>query len=337
MTKREVVRMVYEGKQPPYIPWSFSFCWEAYYKLVDHYGTEEMESIYQNHIYTMNNGFKQDNLEDGIFKDVFGVIWDRSLDKNTGMPKGALLPNPTLDGYNFPDLTLRYDFSTFPEQIKNHENQWLVFNGGSLYERAWYMRGMENLMMDFIENPKFVHELLNAIADCNIAAIRKACEFDIDAVHFGDDWGQQSGLIMGPDIWHEFIYPPLKRMFDAVRECGKYISIHSCGDVDELFDDLVDIGLNCFNPFQSEVMDVEALMKEYHGRLHFYGGLSTQRTLPNGSVDDVLAEMHQLLKWGKNGGYIFAPAHAVQGDVPIENMVAFIEEIRKQPNYKNNI
>jgi len=122
-------------------------------------------------------------------------------------------------------------------------------------------------------------------------------------------------------------------MFAAVRDAGKYVSLHSCGDVDELFDDLIDAGLNCFNPFQPEVMDVDAIMKKYKGRLIFNGGLSTQRTLPNGSVDDVVAEMNHLLELGSDGGYIFAPAHAVQGDVPIENMVAFIEGVRKQPGY----
>ena len=99
---------------------------------------------------------------------------------------------------------------------------------------------------------------LTAIADYNIAQLKEASKYDIDAICFGDDWGQQSGLIMGYDTWKEFIYPQLKRMYKAVHDEGKYVFIHSCGDVDELFDDLVDIGLNCFNPFQPEVMDVHS-------------------------------------------------------------------------------
>ena len=76
-------------------------------------------------------------------------------------------------------------------------------------------------------------------------------------------------------------------MYAAVREAGKFVMIHSCGDVDELFDDLIAIGLNCFNPFQPEVMDVYELLPRYRGRLAFHGGLSTQRTLPFGSAEDV--------------------------------------------------
>jgi uroporphyrinogen decarboxylase len=109
--------------------------------------------------------------------------------------------------------------------------------------------------------------------------------------------------------------------------------IHSCGDVDELFDDLIAMGVNCFNPFQPEVMDVHTLMQHYRGRLAFHGGLSTQRTLPYGSVADVQAETHRLLELGRAGGYIFAPSHDVEGDVPLDNMLAFIEIVQRQPAY----
>ena len=123
-------------------------------------------------------------------------------------------------------------------------------------------------------------------------------------------------------------------MYSLVCDAGKFVFIHSCGKVDELFDDLIEIGLNCFNPFQPEVMDVFELMQRYQGRLAFHGGLSTQRTLPYGSVDDVRRQTRRLLEAGANGGYIFGPAHAVEGDVPLENMLAFIETLHAQTGYK---
>jgi len=244
------------------------------------------------------------------------------------------LSKPTLDGYTFPDPHADRFFADIPERIEKQGDRFRVFQlGFSLYERAWTLRGMENLMMDFIDNPGFVHELLGAICDYNLAQVEKALTYDIDAVYYGDDWGQQQGLQMGPAIWREFIYPQLERMYGVVRDAGKRVFIHSCGDVDELFDDLVGIGLDCFNPFQPEVMDVAALIEQYRGRLTFHGGLSTQRTLPYGSVEDVRAETRRLLSLGAEGSYILSPAHAVEGDVPLENMLAFIEEAQSQPGY----
>jgi len=138
---------------------------------------------------------------------------------------------------------------------------------------------------------------------------------------------------MGPKCWNEFIYPQIKRMYAVVREAGKFVLIHCCGDVDELFEDLIEIGVNCFNPFQPEVMDVWSLLPRHRGRLAFYGGLSMQRTLPYGSVDDVRDESRRLLELGSETGYIFSPSHDVEGDVPLENMLAFIEEAQRQPGY----
>ena len=232
------------------------------------------------------------------------------------------------------DRLNRRFFEDIPAKIARYGDRFRVFQiGFSLYERAWTLRGMMNLMMDFYDHPDFVHELLAAIADYNIMQIQEALKYDIDALYFGDDWGQQRGLQMGPRLWREFIYPQLKRMYGVVREAGKYIFIHSCGDVDELFDDLIAIGLDCFNPFQPEVMDVYALMRRYRGRLVFHGGLSTQRTLPYGTIEDVRQETERLLRAGAAGGYIFAPAHAVEGDVPVENMVTMIETVKSQPGY----
>jgi len=335
MTKREVVRLVLEGKRPAYVPWSMGFTKEAREKLQRHYGCADLEVPLQNHLLRLGSdiGFFTELGNDRV-RDVFGVVWDRSIDKDIGNVEGCVLPEPTLAGYEFPDPLDRRFFDDVPEKIERFADRFRVFQiGFSLYERAWTLRGLENLLMDFHHHPNFVRQLLRAIADYNVAQAREALKYDIDAVYFGDDWGQQRGLQMGPRIWREFIYPVLRRMYAVVRDAGKFVMIHSCGDVDELFDDLIAIGLSCFNPFQPEVMDVYSLLPRYRGRLAFHGGMSTQRTLPFGSVEDVRAETRRLLALGRDGGYILAPAHDVEGDVPPENTLAMIELVQQQPGY----
>jgi uroporphyrinogen decarboxylase len=336
MDKRDVVRLAIEGREVPYVPWHCNFTVEAADTLRQHFGRDDLEEVLDNHFVKLGHdiGFFEDLGEDR-FRDMFGVVWDRSIDKDIGNVSNCLLPEPTLAGYELPDPLNKHFFEDIPERIDRYGDCFRVFKiGFSLYERAWTLRGMQNLMMDFLDHPDFVRELLRTIADYNIAQATEAMKYDIDAVYFGDDWGQQRGLQMGPRLWHQFIRPELERMYSTVRDAGKLVFIHSCGKVDELFDNLIAIGLNCFNPFQPEVMDIFDLMKRYKGRLAFHGGLSTQRTLPYGSIDDVKIETKKLLEAGADGGYIFAPAHAVEGDVPLENMLAFIDTLHAQPGYK---
>ncbi len=327
--------MVLDGKKPPYVPWDCKFTIEALETMKAHYGEDvDIEELVDNHFIKLgqSSGFKID-IGNGRKKDIFGTIWDMTYEKDIGNVEGLVLPEPSIDGYEFPDPNDPILYEGMEEKIKANSEKFALYSiGFSLYERYWCLRGMENSMMDFMMYPEFCKKLLGKIADFNIAVIKNiVTRFpEVDGIYFGDDWGAQKGMQMGKEIWMEFIYPEVKRMYANTRELGKYQLIHSCGDIAEIIPELIEAGVQSINPFQPEVLDVDEIMNTYRGKVTFHGGLSTQKTLPYGSVEDVRNETKHLLELGKEGSYIFCPSHATEGDTPIENIVAFIDLIKAQ-------
>lgn len=334
MTPKERVISALTFKQPDKVPYDIGFTQPAHQKMAEYYGDPDFASKLGNHIMKLArySPEKWTEVKPGYLKDEFGVVWNRTVDKDIGVVDEYLIKEPSLDGYQFPDPYREGLFDHYPAAIEANKDTFIESTiGFSLFERAWTLRGMENLLVDMIENPGFVHELLDAICDYNMVLINRSLEHNIDACHFGDDWGSQRGLIMGEERWREFIKPRLARMYGRVREAGKFVTIHCCGKVQSIFPDLIECGLNAFNPFQPEVMDPYEMKREYNGRLAFYGGISIQRLLPFGTPAEVKKEVKRLLREiGDGGGYIAAPSHALPGDIPAENIAAMIETLQEQ-------
>jgi uroporphyrinogen decarboxylase len=167
--------------------------------------------------------------------------------------------------------------------------------------------------------------------DYNIKVIENAASLGVDCVHLGDDWGSQNSLLISHDMWNEFLKPRLKRTCLAARNKGLLVSLHSCGKVDELFPDMIECGVDVFDPFQPEVMDIYAQREKYRGRLAFWGGLSVQKTLPLGTPEEVTTESKRLLtEMAPGGGYIFSPSHSLTGDIPVADIRAFLDIVQNQ-------
>jgi uroporphyrinogen decarboxylase len=273
-------------------------------------------------------------IKPGVFRDEFGVIWNKSgLHRDIGTIETNLLKEPNLKVYHFPEPNIDRVRKLPTEAINNGRDTFkfskLFF---AYFERAWSLRGMENLLMDFLLNPSFVEKLLEHILHYNLRIIEVVVqESEIDGFYFGDDYGQQNGLIMSPDTWRKFIKPGLSKMFRKVKECGKVVALHSCGNITEILCDLIEIGLDIYQTVQPEVYNLKWLKKEYGKDLTFWGGISTQQLLPFASPNELKADVRKTLHIMSNhGGYIASPTHKITQDIPVENVLALIEVLKFQ-------
>lgn len=272
------------------------------------------------------------DLGGGMVQDMFGVVWDKgSQEGDFGIIPNYLIKEATLDGYTFPEPDERLIREKCEALVANKDLFTMYSIGFSLFERAWTLRSMEELLMDMIADPDFVDALMDKIVDYNLKVVDIVAEYPIDCIFFGDDWGMQQGLIMGYPLWKQFIKPRIRREYAHVKSKGMYVAQHSCGDCREVFPDLVECGLDIYNTFQPEVYDIDYFKKTFGNSITFYGGISTQRLLPFAKPDEVKAEMQRIIDVLANkGGYIIAPTHAMPGDIPEENVMAFLEVCQNQ-------
>ncbi|MFC1996314.1 uroporphyrinogen decarboxylase family protein [Chloroflexota bacterium] len=246
--------------QPPdKIPFEISFTQKAHQKMVEFYDDPDFDKKLGNCLSWLSTEPKGSwkEISPNIWQDQFGTQWDCTLEKDIGNVCNQLVTPESLNEYIFPDPSDPSRYADYGQTLKQSEDAFTLVNlGFSLYERDWTLVGMENLMVAMIADKNFVHTLLDRIVEFNLSVIENACNHEIDAMMFGYDWSMQTGLQMGWNLWREFIHPRIKQMYALVKSKGKFVFIHSCGKVDEVFLDLIDIRLDMFNPFQPEVIDV---------------------------------------------------------------------------------
>jgi len=330
-TRKETVLRALRHEQTAPIPYQCDMTERVLRMMIEHTGNPDFMEHTGSYLAEDRNLFFTD-LGNGFTRDQFGVVWDRSAqDGDFGIVRHFPLPEPTFGAYTFPepdDSGLRAKC----EALTRQNDRFTLFNVSfSLFERAWTLHGMPNVLCDMLLEKEFLGELLDRIVDYNLRVIDIVCQYPIDCILFGDDWGQQHGLIMGYPHWLEFIKPRLKRMYDHVKQKGRFVAQHACGDCREVLPDLVELGLDIYNTFQPEVYDIAECKRLYGDRLTFYGGISTQRLLPCASPAEVKSEMHRIMNiLAKGGGYIIAPTHAMTSDTPPENVLAFLEVCQQE-------
>ena len=267
------------------------------------------------------------------FTDIYGTTWRSDL--RPLHLEDAPLENPTLEGYRFPEMrdVLEKDWRRrIDQEIAGNRDRFLVLGTGcGLFQRSWFMRGYQNALMDSISEPRFYEELVVRNLELNLTIIKELVTAPVDGIMFSDDWGDQRGIILGPDRWRRFIKPHAARLFEAAHSAGKFTLHHSCGNVQDIIPDLIEIGLDVLQSVQPEVMNPYELKARYGKDITFWGGLGSQRLVPFGTPGEIRAEVRKLCRvMGNGGGYILGPTKALQPETPTENAAAVVESFLEE-------
>ncbi len=272
-------------------------------------------------------------------EDLWRVRRDKVHNEVINPPLSKTETPGSLDEYLWPSPEW-YDLEGFSEKCAGLKNYCVVLcdertNRTSVLHQGIYLRGMENMMTDLALNPSLVHDLFERITDFYLRLNRRifeAADGGIDVFLAGDDFGTQEGLLLSRKMLKEFVYPHLEKHFSLAHEYGIKVMFHSCGAVREIIPDLIELGADILNPLQAGAAGMEpaGLKKEFGDRLCFHGSLDTQNTLPFGSQDDVRSEVRSRINTlSPGGGFILAPTHNFQKNIPLENIIAMYDEALK--------
>ena len=334
VSKKEWIQQALAHREDVAVPYNFMFSPPARQKVEQHYGGAPIEKVLGFPIrITAPTSIKPLYASPQEFgesvADEFGVVWSTN-DVDRGSPIGPCLPEPDLANYTFPDAAEERRFEALGRRCEASRKSYVVIAVGDLWERATFMRGMENILLDVALHPEFVRHLLRGIADYILQTMETLfARFRFDSIFLSDDYGTQKDMLMSPQAWRRFIRPLLEEIFSLAKKNGRTVFLHSCGNIYPIIGDLIDLGLDVLHPIQPEAMDILRLKREFGRDLTFCGGLPTQNLLPFGTPEEVREEVRRLKReMGRGGGYILEPGITLQADVPLEQLVAMIEEAR---------
>jgi len=344
MTSKERVMAAVNHQSPDRTPITFDAEKEVYDLLHRYLGVETKEALFnrlhvdtwmilpKNFVYTPEEERKEQKTTLWGYKTRIAHYSGGTYDELCFSPLAGKNDMKAIDDYPWPAGDA-LDFSHFPAEARSHDDRAVigVFTWGA-YFVASFVRGMEDLMMDFALRKDYAHHLIDTITDRMTAFLDKMLTHHgegIDLVYMADDYCSQLSPLFSPEVFREFVMPYLTRVVDTVHGHGKRFLLHCCGAVRPLLRMIVDAGVDMLEPIQirAEGMDPEGLKRDFGKHLCFYGGVDLQDILCHGTPQTVADEVKRLIDiLGKDGGYILGPGHTyIQIDAPVENIMAMYE------------
>jgi len=354
MTPRERVKLAYAHREPDRIPLDFFSTPEFSKALKAHLGIRSDRALLE----ALGVDFRmsitgrpvappEEDMGDGYFRDHWGFIKKKVAYSGgcyTEIVKGPLEDARTpadIEKYHPPKPTDEFDFSVLRDYIR-HINPdgryWVRITGGIYIETSRALRGQEKFLVDLAVNPEMACAVMDKVLyefsiPITEAILREAGDL-VDEVYTGGDIGTQKGPLISPEMWWKYYFPREKLLYGTVKKFGARVLYHSCGSIFPFIEGLKEAGTDILNPLQTSAagMEPERLKREFGDTLIFNGGMDIQQILRKGSPAEIGREVKKLAGvLGKGGGFVLAPAHNIQVDTPVRNVLAMYEAILGEP------
>jgi uroporphyrinogen decarboxylase len=284
------------------------------------------------------NSYYQD---DKPYTDEWGVHWAIQHYQTpfgsgiyTELASHPLAEDSAIQSYQPPDPTRPELYEPSAQMIQEFKSDYWItgVTVTTIFETAWALRGLEQLMVDMISNPDLAEILLDIPYRYHLMAAKKLVEMGVDMVWTGDDVGSQNQMMISPHMWRKYFKPRMADFISTLKAINPSVKVayHSDGNILPIIPELIEIGIDVLNPIQPASMDPAAIKQEFGDRLCFWGTIDEQQTLPFGTPEDVACQVQQRLETvGFDGGLILAPTHHVQLDTPLENFWAMVNTVNQ--------
>jgi len=276
-------------------------------------------------------------LDDRAYKDGWGVeyrIGERGwYEEWVGGPLVSAETIADVESCVLPGSDQIREPEDYPAEVSELKGRGLFVTAeiDNPYKRAWLLRGMENVLADYLINRDMLEALYGRLYHLYGEMVMRMARAGVDMIEVVGDIAMEDRIIMGPEAWRAVDKPRLARLVADAHSINPdvHFFIHSDGDVTALMDDLIEIGFEVINPVQPECMNPVEVKRRWGDKITIHGGISLRTALPNGTPDEVRAEVEHLIrKCGYNGGLVVFPSNVIQPGTPVENIIACFHTAR---------
>jgi len=289
--------------------------------------------------------YKEDKkIGDNLYLDDWGIKW--KIQSHDYGVYGEFVEHPladlkNYDNYKWPDplVVEKEILNDFDNLIKIYGKEYAILPNltCTVWEGSWYLRGLENLLVDLYKNKDLAIEIFDHMMNYHLVIAKELTRMGVDIMWIGDDVANENGPYMDPKMYREMLKPCHAHIIQEVKKINKNIKIayHSDGKIEWLLDDLIDIGVDIVNPLQPDANNVSEVKKKYGKKLTFWGNVDTRNIMSRGSCIDVVEEVKKVIKTlSPGGGFILCSNHVVQSTPKaVDNTIAYYWAANKFRNY----